>query len=67
MTDPDSLDDLLDSLPPALARKVAAHLAPDYEDDDVPDEVDVQPFLAPLGPCPVTYSVPNVDTHYPER
>jgi hypothetical protein len=47
------LDELLDELPPALARKVAAALAPDADDDE--EEFTIEPYLRSPGPCPVSY------------
>lgn len=50
------LDDLLDQLPPTLARKVARALSPDGDDDhEPPEDVEVRPYVESPGPCPVSW------------
>jgi len=60
------LDDLLDQLPPTLARKVARALSPDPDpdDEDEMEEIEVRPFLTSPGPCPVSWRYdPSVDSY----
>lgn len=63
------LDDLLDELPPSLARRVAAALAPDHDDDDEIALTSVgflvtgyQPIVEP---CPVTFTHEDIDKYIP--
>lgn len=49
------LDELLDELPPSLARRVAAALAPDA--DEEPEDIDITPYVRSPGPCPVSYEI----------
>ena len=62
------LDELLDQLPAGLARKVAAALAPDFEDEEVnltTEDTLVTGYAPVVKPCPVSFTQADIDTYLP--
>lgn len=63
----DDLDDLLDALPPSLARKVAAALAPDADADHDDEAGCVTGYAPHVEPCPHTSTLEEFDSYIADR